>query len=197
VTTDAREFWDCQAADFDHEPDHGLLDPRVRAAWERLLVPLMPPAPASVVDLGCGTGSLAVLLAEAGHDVRGVDVSSRMLDAARGKADAAGVSVQFSQGDAAQPSISPASVDVVLARHVLWALPDPAAALVAWVRLLRAGGMLVLIEGRWSAGVGLTLAECEMLVSTVRREAVVTRLVDPALWGRRIDDERYLLISRA
>lgn len=68
--TDTRDYRDAQSATFDAQPDHGLLDPAVRAAWAQLLLPLMPPAPASVVDLGCGTGSLAVLLAQAGYQVR-------------------------------------------------------------------------------------------------------------------------------
>ena len=55
-------YWDNQAATFDEQPDHGLRDPHVRAAWEQLLLPRLPPAPAMVADLGCGTGSLSVLL---------------------------------------------------------------------------------------------------------------------------------------
>nr|WP_189257424.1 methyltransferase domain-containing protein [Lentzea flava] len=88
-----------------------------------------------------------------------------------------------------------ASADVVLARHVLWALPEPAAALKAWVRLLRPAGRLVLVEGHWSTGAGMTADECQALVRGVRAEATVTWLNDPALWGREIDDERYLLVS--
>ncbi|MFI6101897.1 class I SAM-dependent methyltransferase [Lentzea sp. NPDC051213] len=160
-----------------------------------LMLPLMPSSSASVADLGCGTGSLALLLAQAGQDVRGVDLSARMIAAAAAKARASGVSAEFVQGDAAQPPFEPASFDVVLARHVLWALPDPAAALVVWTSLLKPGGRLVLIEGRWSTGAGLTAAECEALVLAVRQEAVTRRLDDPALWGKQIDDERYLLVS--
>lgn len=197
MTSEVRDFWDQHAATFDQEPDHGLLDPGVRAAWAAVLLPLMPPGSASVVDLGCGTGSLSVLLAQAGHDVRGVDLSPRMVAAAQEKADSAGVPAVFVQGDASQPPCAPASCDVVLARHVLWALPDPAAALKIWVDLLKPGGLLVLIEGRWSTGAGLTAAECRALVLDVRQEADVTRLDDPALWGRSIDDERYLLVSRS
>ena len=44
------------------------------------------------------------------------------------------------------------SVDAVLARHLLWTLPDPLAALARWVRLVRPGGRLVLVEGRWWPG---------------------------------------------
>src|SRR6478672_7644986 len=39
---DAAEFWDEQAATFDDEPDHGLTAPPIRAAWARLLLPLVP-----------------------------------------------------------------------------------------------------------------------------------------------------------
>lgn len=84
---------------------------------------------------------------------------------------------------------------MVVARHVLWALAEPAAALQRWTTLLRPGGLLVLIEGRWWTRGGITAAECRALVLLHRREAALKRLNDPALWGRPIDDERYLLVS--
>ncbi len=197
MTDQVGNFWDEQAATFDEEPDHGLLDPAVRAAWTDLLLPLLPPAPADVIDLGSGTGTLAVLLAQNGYVVRGLDLSEQMVAAARAKAAAAGVPVEFRPGDAAEPPFAPASSDVVLARHVLFMLPDPTAALERWIRLLRPGGRLVFVEGRWSTGAGLTSAECASLVGNVRAEASVTRLDDPALWGQPIEDERYLLVSRS
>jgi hypothetical protein len=48
VTTPAA--WDAQADDFDAEPDHGLTDPAVRAAWRDVITPLLPPAPARARD---------------------------------------------------------------------------------------------------------------------------------------------------
>jgi len=189
------EFWDAEAATFDEEPDHGMRDPAVRAAWRDLLLPLLPAAPADVADLGCGTGTVAVLLAEAGHRVRGLDLSGGMLAVARGKAATAGVRVEFAQGDASVPPYPAGSCDVVLVRHVLWALPDPDAALANWVRLLRPDGRLVLVEGHWFTGAGLTAAACETLVRRHRTSSVVRRLDDPALWGRAIEDERYVLVS--
>jgi protein-tyrosine phosphatase/protein-L-isoaspartate O-methyltransferase len=184
----ARRFWDAQAAAFDEEPDHGLRSPEVRRAWADLLLPLLPPAPASVADLGCGTGSLAALVAEAGYELRGLDLSARMVEAARAKAPG----VEFRQGDASAPPWPPGSFDVVLARHVLWALPDPAGALARWRALLRPGGRLVLVEGRWSTGAGLMAEECLALVGA----GEVRRLTDPALWGREVADERYLVLAR-
>jgi SAM-dependent methyltransferase len=190
------DSWDEHADTFDAEADHGLRDPDVRGAWGGLLLPVMPPAPARVLDVGCGTGSLAVLLAAAGHEVSGVDSSERMLGVAREKAAAAGVRVGLARGDAADPPFGPSSVDVVLCRHVLWALDDRDAVLEAWIRLLRPGGRLVLIEGCWETGVGLAAADCRDLVLRHRAEAEVRQLAgDPALWGRSVDDERYLLVS--
>ena len=188
------ELWDDSAPTFDDEPDHGLRDPAVREAWTDLLLPLLPPAPADVLDVGCGTGSLGLLLADAGHRVRGVDSSEGMLAVARAKT--AGVAVGLVRGDAADPPFRPASADVVLCRHVLWALDDPAAAVGRWVRLLRPGGRLVLVEGRWSTGGGLTAAECRDLVLRHRSIADVRPLGgEPLLWGGPVDDERYLLSS--
>jgi SAM-dependent methyltransferase len=188
-------FWDEQAAAFDDEPDHGLRDPAVRAAWAELLRAKLPAPPAAVVDLGCGTGSLSVLLAQAGYAVAGLDFSARMVAAAEAKARAAAVAARFRQGDAAAPPYPPGAADVILSRHVLWALPDPDAALARWAALLAPGGRLVLVEGRWSTGAGIPADACRELVLRHRREAVVERLDDPALWGREIDDERYVVVS--
>lgn len=65
----AQEQWDLDAASFDDEPDHGLTDPRTRAAWRDLLVGVFPPAPARVADLGGGTGTLTRLLIDDGYTI--------------------------------------------------------------------------------------------------------------------------------
>jgi ubiquinone/menaquinone biosynthesis C-methylase UbiE len=190
-----RAEWDGCAAEFDDEPDHGLLDPTVRGAWRSLLLDHLPPTPAHVADLGCGSGSLSVLLAEEGYAVHGLDLSDRMLDVARAKADAAGVDVPFTRGDASEPGLPAGSFDVVLCRHVLWALPDPSGALARWVDLLGPGGRLVLIEGSWSTGAGLPARRTEELVREHRSEVTVRHLPESDYWGREIEDERYLLVS--
>jgi 2-polyprenyl-3-methyl-5-hydroxy-6-metoxy-1,4-benzoquinol methylase len=191
----ARAEWDGHAADYDDDPDHGLRDAPVRAAWRSLLLEHLPTAPARVADLGCGSGSLSVLLAEEGYDVHGLDLSGRMLDVAGAKAQAAGVSVSFTQGDASDPALPAGSFDVVLCRHVPWALPDPSLALARWVNLLGPGGRLLLVEGRWATGAGLPARRTEELVREHRAEVSVHHLTEPAYWGRSIEDDRYLVVS--
>jgi ubiquinone/menaquinone biosynthesis C-methylase UbiE len=188
--------WDDRAATFDDEADHGLQDPAVRTAWTELLLPLMPDPPATILDLGCGTGSLSLLLAAAGHHVRGLDASRQMIALARAKT--AGLPVELTEGDAAEPPYEPASADVVLCRHVLWALEDRDEVMARWVRLLAPGGRLVLVEGYWSTGAGLPATDCRDLVLRHRRTATVRQLADDAaLWGRGVEDERYLLVSQS
>ena len=188
--------WDALAAGYDDEADHGLRDPEVRTAWRALLLSVLPAPPARVLDLGCGTGSLAVVLAAAGYEVTGIERSAQMLVAARAKATSAGVSVQFVRGDVADPPSALATADVVLCRHVLWSLPDQEAVVARWTQLLRPGGRLVLVEGDWGTGVGLPATRCRQIVLRHRNEAAVRQLADDsALWGRSVDDERYLLVS--
>ena len=114
-TDETRALWDAEAATFDDEPDHGLADPATRAAWRELLLEHLPPAPARVADLGCGTGTLSVLLAAEGYDVHGIDLSPAMVARAEAKAAAAGVTATFAVGDASDPQLPLRSFDVDLA----------------------------------------------------------------------------------
>jgi SAM-dependent methyltransferase len=188
------DLWDGEAATFDDDPDHGLRDPRVRAAWRTLLTGVLPTPPARVADLGCGTGTLTVLLADEGYAVDGLDFSPEMVRRATAKTGGR-PEVTVVRGDASDPPLEQAAYDVVVCRHVLWTLPEPAAALARWVELLRSGGRLVLIEGSWSTGAGLVAAETVALVEAVGLEAQVTALDDPGYWGRETGDERYVVVA--
>ncbi|MFI0818385.1 methyltransferase domain-containing protein [Streptomyces sp. NPDC021098] len=188
------DYWDAAAAGFDDEPDHGLRDPAVREAWARRLREWLPGRPSDVLDLGCGTGSLARLAAEQGHRVTGVDRSAGM--AGRARAKLTGTDATVLVGDAAAPPVGEGRFDVVLARHLLWLLPGQEAVLRRWARLLRPGGQLVLIEGRWgeSDPVGLAAGDLLRMVEPLASRTHVEQLApDAALWGRPVRDERYVL----
>ena len=192
---EVRDGWDAEADAFDLEPDHGLLNPNTRQAWWVLLQALLPEPPARVADLGCGTGTVSALLAEHGYDVTGVDLSPRMIDLARTKAEASRQTVRFEVGNASEPPLDPGHFDVVFARHVVWALPDQAAVLQRWAALLAPAGRIVLIEGFWSTGAGLRADTLRALVEPVARNIDIIPLSDSTLWGKEIDDERYALLA--
>lgn len=194
---DPRSLWDAEAETFDDAADHGLRDPDVRRAWADLLLPLIDGRGLRVADLGCGTGTLSLLLAqEGGHLVTGVDFAPEMIRRAREKAERAHPQPDFLVADAADPPLPAGSFDVVLSRHVLWAMPDPAAALEKWIELLTPTGALILVEGRWHTGAGLTAAESVRIVSDQRQDVQLRALDDPSYWGGAISDERYLIVSR-
>ncbi|MDP9182387.1 MAG: class I SAM-dependent methyltransferase [Actinomycetota bacterium] len=105
-------------------------------------------SPSRVLDAGCGTGRVAVRLAELGHDVVGVDLDQRMLDQARADAP----DLTWVLADLAELDLDGAPFDLVVAAGnviPLVAAGMEAAVVAALARHLRPGGLLV-------AGFGLS-----------------------------------------
>lgn len=67
-----------------------------------------------VLEVGCGTGRIALELARSGHDVTGIDPSSAMLAIARQKAEADALDVQFIEGRATELSLEREHYGLVL-----------------------------------------------------------------------------------
>ncbi len=105
-----------------------------------------------VLDIGCGTGSLALRCAQRGGRVAGIDVSPRMLDVAREKLAAAGLKDQVELRQMSAIDLDetfPAhSFDVVMSSLVFSELSDEEQRFVlrACRRLLRKGGRLVVAD---------------------------------------------------
>lgn len=148
------EYWDKRGAVYDAQPGHGIGSSDEREAWLVTLQKLLPPTPANVLDVGTGTGFLALLLADLGYRVTGVDLAEGMLAEARTKAATLAPDHRpiLLDGDAHEPPLPPSSQDAIVSRHVLWTLADPMRALSNWYALLRPGGHLVAIDGLWWQG---------------------------------------------
>ncbi len=148
VKTQVAAHWDRRAAHFDEDFGHSIGSPAERAAWDRILDLVIPSGgPLDALDAGCGTGFLSLELAARGHRVSGIDFAPAMLAEARRKAAAQHLSVGFEEGDAEQLRFAPGSFDLVISRHVLWTLPHPEAAIDEWIRVLRPGGRLAIVDG--------------------------------------------------
>jgi SAM-dependent methyltransferase len=96
----------------------------------------------TVLDVGCGNGRYLAALAGRGHTGRvlGVDLSVGMLRTAAGTGPAALVA-----GDAAALPVRDGSVDVALAPHMLYHVPEPAVAVRELHRVTRPGGRVVVV----------------------------------------------------
>jgi ubiquinone/menaquinone biosynthesis C-methylase UbiE len=127
-------------------------DPLIRLAMperrfkQRLLEQAAPRAGQRILDLGCGTGTLAIQVrsAQPEAEVVGLDADQEMLAQARIKADAAGVAVRFDQGLSTELPYEDESFDLVLStlffHHLTGADKRRTAAEIA--RVLRPGGAL-------------------------------------------------------
>lgn len=95
-------------------------------------------APCRVLDIGCGAGFLANALAQAGHEVTGVDLSEPSLAVAR-RHDRTG-RVRYLRADALDLPFQPGQFDVVCAMDFLEHIEDPAQLIRSVSGLLRPGG---------------------------------------------------------
>jgi ubiquinone/menaquinone biosynthesis C-methylase UbiE len=102
-----------------------------------------------VLDVGTGAGFLALLFAEMGHEVTGVDLSAGMLEKAKHNAEHMGLEVDFFYGDAENLPFEDSSFDLVVNKFLLWTLPQPSHAVREWRRVLKPGGRIFAIDGDW------------------------------------------------
>ena len=111
----------------------------------------------SVLDIGGGTGGLAVRIAAQGHRVTVIDPSPDALAALARRADEEGVADRVTglQGDLGNLSdLAPeGGVDLVLCHGVLGLVDDPAGALATITSVLRPGGALSLLVSQRHAAV--------------------------------------------
>lgn len=121
---------------------------RIRATLvlERLAATL-PPAAATVLDVGGGSGAIAVPLAARGYDVTLLDPSRAMLDLARGHAREIGAELRFVEGGVERiAELAPGPFDAMCCHAVLMYLDDPATHLATMRNAATSGATLSLLE---------------------------------------------------
>jgi SAM-dependent methyltransferase len=123
-----------------YERTAGQLLPAARRVVERAA----PVTGERVVDVGCGTGNAALLAAETGARVTGVDPAARLLQVARADAEARGLDVEFAQGDAASLPLGHGEADLVISVFGVIFAPDPQEAVAEMARVLKPHGRIVI-----------------------------------------------------
>jgi ubiquinone/menaquinone biosynthesis C-methylase UbiE len=193
VKQNVAAHWGKRAAHFDTDFGHSIHTPAERAAWDRVFgLALGGRQGLAALDIGCGTGFLSLELVSRGHEVTGIDFAPEMLALAKEKATAAGAVVRFEEADAESLPFAAGSFDLVMTRHVLWTLPHPEAALEEWIRVLRPGGRLAVIDGHSLVKPG------EEQAYSARRSAEYAPISDrlPFLMGKPQEDIEALFRAK-
>lgn len=143
-----RTYWSKRSETFDLSYGHKIRSDAELTAWRRLVAShWQPTAGDTVLELASGTGEVTRILLSLGCTVDAIDLCEPMIE--RAKVKHAGAPVRFHLGDAENTMMPDDRYDAALCRHLVWTLLDPARALADWLRVLKPGGSLVIIDGDW------------------------------------------------
>ena len=137
---DAAQFWDKTARSYAKSPIRDM--DSYTHTLNRTRSYLKPSD--RVLELGCGTGSTALLLAENVDHITASDLSEKMIQVGRDKASEQGISnVNFLRSDVLGSAIDAGPYDVVMAFNLIHLLENPRAAIARVNQLLEPGGLFI------------------------------------------------------
>lgn len=157
--------------------DFGVVAKTVSAGAEAFAGRLDIPRGARVLDVATGTGNLALPLARRGAVVTGVDIATNLLEQGRKRAAAAGLTVQFDEGDAEQLPYADSSFDVVVTMFGAMFAPRPEVASAELARVLKPGGLLAMANWNPASFSG------QMFKVGSRHAPPPPGIAPPVLWG--------------
>ncbi|MGH6925772.1 MAG: class I SAM-dependent methyltransferase [Propylenella sp.] len=134
------KFWDKVAEKYSRQPvaDEASYQKKLRITREYFRPDM------EVLEFGCGTGSTAIAHAPYVKHILAIDVSSKMIEIARRKAEAAKVeNVTFRQADIDELSVPDQTFDVVMGHSILHLVADRDAVISEVYRVLKPGGIFV------------------------------------------------------
>ena len=131
-----------------------------------------------VLDVGCGTGVVAITAARLGAKVRAVDLTPELLERARENAGIAQVDIEWTEADVEKLPFRDAEFDVVVSQFAHMFAPRPEIAVGEMLRVLRPGGTLGFATWPPELMVGRT-----MVVSSRYAPPPPPGIASPALWG--------------
>jgi SAM-dependent methyltransferase len=138
-------------------------------------------AGASLLDVACGSGQLALIAARRGARVTGIDIATNAILAARGRANAEGIDARFDEGDAEDLPYADATFDVVASLYGAMFAPRPERVAAELVRVCRPGGRIAM--GNWTPE-----GFIGKMFKTIGRFIAPPGMPAPVLWG----DERVV-----
>lgn len=146
---DVTRYWDNRAESYS-DANIEELESEKRYKWQQLILQHAPEEQSlKVLDIGTGPGFFAIIMAQAGHQVTGVDATAAMLERAKNNAQANNVDITLVNSDVHELPFSDQSFDLIISRNVTWNLKNPAKAYQEWHRVLKNKGHLVNFDANW------------------------------------------------
>ena len=143
-------YWTKRARDFSTVRRNELHDGAMGRRWLAEMQQYLPQGKAlDILDVGTGTGYFAILLAQAGHRLTGIDLTPAMIAEAKATAAAMNVSARFLVMDAMETAFADAAFDVIVTRNLTWTLPNAEHAYGEWMRVLKTGGVLLNFDANY------------------------------------------------
>ncbi len=135
-----------------------------------------------VLDLGCGDGTTAVPLAQAGAHVTGIDIARNLVEAGNKRAEAAGLSnLKFHEGDACNlDGVADHSFDLTISVFGAMFAPKPFDVAKEMVRVTKPGGRIVM--GNWIPN-DPTFVSQLLKVSSAFTPPPPEGFISPMTWG--------------
>lgn len=128
------------------------------------------------LDVGCGSGQLALMAAKDGLDVTGVDIATNLIERARARAQAEGLRARFEEADAEALLFEDASFDVVASLIGAIFAPRPELVAQELLRVCVPGGTLAMANWTPQGFVG-------QMFKTVSTFIAPSGMPSPVLWG--------------
>lgn len=124
--------------------DFGQVAKSIETGAEAFIARLALKPGVRLLDVACGSGNLAIPAARAGAIVTGVDIAPNLLEQARARAAAEGLTIQFDEGDAEELPYADASFDEVVSMYGAMFAPRPELVAAELTRVCRPGGRIAM-----------------------------------------------------
>ena len=168
LKTRLRSVW--MAGDYDRFSRY--MESGAREFYERLNV-----APGSqLLDVGCGSGQLALMAAKDGLEVTGVDIASNLVERARMRAQAEGLRARFEEADAEALPFEDASFDVVTSLIGAMFAPRPDFVAKELLRVCVSGGTIAMANWTPQGFIG-------QMFKAISKFIAPSGMPSPVLWG--------------
>jgi ubiquinone/menaquinone biosynthesis C-methylase UbiE len=155
----------------------------MRGSGEAVVKTLGVKPPLQVLDLGCGDGTTALPLAQAGADVTGIDIARNLVAAGNRRAKEAGVTnLRIREGDADDlQGVADATFDLTLSMFGAMFAPRPFDVAKEMVRVTKPGGRIVM--GNWIPNDPTSFVSQLLKISSSYSPPPPEGFVSPMLWG--------------